>query len=65
MGLVDESKMLGHVDPLEARQAAHADIVELREQKGVDEMTAFHGELWIIDCLLSDLESQWSDNVPA
>src|SRR5437773_8386302 len=40
---VAESKVLRHVDSLEAREAPHADIVKLREQKSVDEMPA-------IDC---------------
>ena len=53
---VRESEVLGHVDPLEAGEAAHADIVELREQKGVDEMPAIDGEFRVIDCLLRDLE---------
>ena len=48
--------MLGHIDPLEAGQAAHADIVKLREQEGVDEMPSIDREFWIIDCLLRDLD---------
>ena len=57
---VGESKMLRHIDPLEAGEATHADIVKLREQKGIDEVPAIDGELWIIDCLLCDLESRWT-----
>ena len=53
---VSKSEMLRDIDPLEAGQAAHADVVELREQKGVDEMPAIDGELRIIDRLLRDLE---------
>ena len=48
--------MLGDVDPLEARQAAHADVVKLREQKRVDEMPAIDGEFRVVDRLLRDLE---------
>ena len=48
--------MLRDIDPLEAGQAAHPDIVKLREQKGVDEMPAIDRELRIIDRLLRDLE---------
>ena len=50
--------MLRHIDPLEAGQAAHPDVVKLREQKRVDEMPAIDGELRIIDRLLRDLESR-------
>ena len=56
MRLVRESEVLGHIDPLEAGEAAHADIVELREQKRVDEMPAIDGEFRVIDRLLRDLE---------
>ena len=48
--------MLGHVHPFEARQAAHADIVELGEEKGVDEMPAVDRELRVVDRFLRDLE---------
>ena len=54
--LVGEAEVLRHVDPLEAGEAAHADIVKLREQKRVDEMPAIDRELRIIDRLLRDLE---------
>ena len=50
--------MLRHIDPLEAGQRAHPDVVKLREQKGVDEMPAIDGELRIIDRLLRDLEAR-------
>src|SRR5688572_12003873 len=52
--------MLGHIDPLEAREAAHPDVIELGEQKGVDEMPAIDGEFRIIDCLLRDLKPGWT-----
>ena len=51
-----KAKVLRDIDPLEAGQRAHPDIVKLREQKCVDEMPAIDGELRIIDRLLRDLE---------
>src|SRR4051794_40715141 len=48
--------MLRDIDSLEAGEAAHADIVKLREQEGVNEVPAIDGELRIIDCFLRDLE---------
>ena len=50
--------MLRDIDALEAGEAAHADIVKLREQKCVDEMPAIDRELRIIDRLFRDLESR-------
>src|SRR5438552_12433746 len=52
--------MLGHIDPLEAGQAAHANIVKLREQECVDEVPAIDRKLWVIDRLLRDLEARWT-----
>ncbi len=48
--------MLRDIDPLEAGEAPHPDIVKLREQKSVDEMPSIHGELRVIDRFLGDLE---------
>src|SRR5438034_5379451 len=42
----------------EAGKRTHSDIIELREQKRIDEMPAIDCELWIIDGLLRDLESR-------
>ena len=50
--------MLGHIAPLETGKRAHPDIVELREEEGVDEVPAFDRELWVIDCFLRDLEAR-------
>src|SRR5205814_7526902 len=52
--------MLRDIHPLEARERAHANIVELREQKRVDEMAAIDLELWIIDGFLGDLQTGWA-----
>src|SRR6478672_2165048 len=52
--------MLRDIHPLEARERAHANIVELREQKGVDEVAAIDLELWIIDGFLGDLQTRWT-----
>ena len=52
--------MLRDIHPLEARERAHANIVELREQKRVDEMAAIDLELWIIDGFLGDLQTRWA-----
>src|SRR5437763_12842730 len=52
--------MLRDIRPLEARERAHANIVELREQKRVDEMAAIDLELWIIDGFLGDLQTRWA-----
>src|SRR5204863_2018760 len=55
---IAESEMLGDIDPIEAGETAHADVVKMREQKCVDEVPAIDGELRVIDCLLRDLESR-------
>ena len=52
--------MLRDIHPLEARERAHANIVELREQKRVNEMAAIDLELWIIDGFLGDLQTRWT-----
>ena len=48
--------MSGDTDPFESRQGTHPDIVELREQKGIDKVPALDGELRIINSFLRDLE---------
>src|SRR5262249_53491682 len=45
------------VGPLEARERTHSDVIELREQKRIDEMPAIDCEFRIIDGLLRDLKS--------
>src|ERR1700724_1861056 len=45
-----------HIDTLEARQRAHADVVKLRKQKCIDEMPAIDAELRVIDRFLRNLE---------
>src|SRR4051794_37806821 len=50
--------MLRDIDPFEAGQAPHPDVVEVREQKGVDEVPAINGELRVIDGFLRDLETR-------
>src|SRR5205814_3954031 len=52
--------MLYDIHSLEAGEGAHADIVELCEQKRVDEMTAIDLELWIIDGFLGNLQARWA-----
>ena len=46
------------ISPFETRKRTHRDIVKLREQKRIDEVSAIDCELRIIDCLLCDLESR-------
>ncbi len=50
--------MPGDIDPFETGKAAHPDVVELREQERVDEMSAIDRELRVIDCLFGDLQSR-------
>ena len=52
--------MLRHIYPLEARERAHANVVELREQKRIDEMAAIDLKLWIIDGFLGNLQTRWT-----
>src|SRR6266480_4547729 len=52
--------MPGDISPPETGKGTHADIVKLREQETIDEVTAIDGELRIIDCLFRDLESRWA-----
>jgi len=49
--------MTRDIHPLEAGERTHTDIVELREQKRIDEMAAIDLELWIIDGFLGDLQT--------
>ena len=51
-----EAKVLRDIDSLEAGERAHPNVVELREQKGVDEMPAIDRELRVVDRFLRDLE---------
>ena len=53
---IAKAKVLRDINPLEAAEGAHADVVELREQKSVDEVAAIDLELWIIDGFLRDLQ---------
>ncbi len=53
---IAKAKMLRDIDPLEASERAHPDIVKLREQKSIDEMAAIDRELRVIDRFLGDLE---------
>src|SRR6266436_5285304 len=46
------------IRPFETGKRTHSDIVELREQKRINEMPAIDRELRIIDGLLRDLESR-------
>ncbi len=48
--------MLGDVAPFKASERAHPNVIELREQEGVDKMAALDGELWVINRFLRDLE---------
>src|SRR5438045_9689627 len=48
--------MLRDIAPLESGKRTHPDVVELREQIGVDEVPAIDRELRIIDRLLRNLE---------
>src|ERR1700749_2325409 len=50
--------MLGDITPLEARKRSHSDIVKLRKQEGVDEVSPFDRELWVIDRLFGNLETE-------
>ena len=50
--------MLRHVNALETGERAHADVIELREKKGIDEVAAIDLELWIIDGFLRDLQAR-------
>src|SRR5882762_6563274 len=52
--------MTRDIHPFETCKRTHPNIVELREQKRIDEMPAIDCELWIIDGLLRDLESRWA-----
>ena len=52
--------MLRNVDPFESGKTAHPDVVELRQQKRIDEMPPIDGELRVIDRFLRDLESRWT-----
>ena len=49
--------MLSDVAPFKASKRTHANVIELREQEGVDKMAALDRELWIIDRFLGDLET--------
>ena len=55
---IAEAEVLRHIDPLEAGQTAHADVVKLREQKRIDEVPAIDGELRVIDGLFRDLKTR-------
>src|SRR5213082_668977 len=48
------------INALETSEAAHADVVEMREQKRIDEVPAIDGELGVVDGFLSDLEPRWA-----
>src|SRR5207248_6496222 len=46
------------IGPLETSERAHPDIIELREQKSVNEVASVDRKLRIIDRLLRDLKSR-------
>src|SRR5262245_32243018 len=56
---VAKSEMPRDVGTLESAQRSQPDIIKLREQKRVHEMSAVDGELRIINCLLGDLQPGW------
>src|SRR6266536_249212 len=43
---------------LDTSESAHADVIELREKEGIDEVAAIDLELWIIDGFLGDLQAR-------
>src|ERR1051325_919660 len=51
--------MPGDIGPFETGKRTHPDVIELRQQKRIDEMLAIDCELRIVDGLLCDLESRW------
>jgi hypothetical protein len=55
--LVGQTEVLCNIDPFETGQAAHSHVVELRQQKRIDEVPAIDAELWVIDRLFSDLKA--------
>src|SRR5215470_13721144 len=48
--------MSGNIRSFETCKGPHADVVKLRQQKGIDEMAAIDSELRIIDSLFGDLQ---------
>src|SRR3954468_5283573 len=52
--------MPGDIHAFKAGQCSHPDVVELREEEGVDKMAAVDGKLRVVERFLSDLESRWS-----
>src|SRR5256886_16894260 len=50
--------MLRDVNALETGEGAHADVVKLRQKKGIDEVAAIDLELWIINGFLRDLQAR-------
>jgi hypothetical protein len=48
--------MSGDIRAFEPCERTHADVVELRQQKCIDEMTAIDCELRIIDRLFCNLQ---------
>src|SRR5437588_8274510 len=46
------------IGPLETSERAHPDIIELREQKSVNEVASVDRKLRIVDRLLRDLKSR-------
>ena len=48
--------MPSDIRSFESCERTHADVVELRQQKCVDEMAAIDRELRVIDSLLRDLQ---------
>src|SRR5205085_2107103 len=57
---IAQSEMPGDIGALETAQRAKTNVVKLREQEGVHEMSAVDRELRIIDRLLRDLQSRWA-----
>src|SRR5439155_18716553 len=55
---VAEIEMPRDIRSFETSKRTHSDIIELREQKRIDEMPAIDCEFRIIDGLLRDLESR-------
>src|SRR6266480_5984795 len=52
-----KTEMPCDIGALESGQGSHADVVELCEQKRIDEMASLDSKFWVIDCLLSNLQS--------
>src|ERR1051326_86526 len=48
--------MLGNISTFEAGETPHPDVIKVREQKRVDEMSPIDTEFWVIDCFFRNLQ---------